>query len=138
MESCQCQGIETKFDRKYVNKKLTRYREEGPKKTTIQLMEALRSEGIQEMTLLDIGGGVGDIQHGLLKAGVSQAINVEGSSAYSEACQEEAERQGHADKINHRQGNFVDLAEDIPSADIVTLLPVRPVLSSWLDVVSDW
>ncbi len=121
MESCQCQGIETKFDRKYVNKKLKKYREEGPKKTTIQLMEALRSEGIQEMTLLDIGGGVGDIQHGLLKAGVSQAINVEGSSAYSEACQEEAERQGHANKINHRQGNFVDLAEDIPSADIVTL-----------------
>jgi len=121
MESCQCQGIETKFDRKYVNKKLKKYREEGPKKTSVQLMEALRSEDIQGMTLLDIGGGVGDIQHGLLKSGVSQAINVEGSRAYSEACQEEAERQGHADSIRHLPGNFVDLAQDIPSADIVTL-----------------
>lgn len=121
MESCQCQGIEIKFDRKYAGKKLAKYREEGPKQTTVQLMEALRSEDIQGMTLLDIGGGVGDIQHGLLKSGVSQAINVEGSKAYTEACQEEAERQGHADKIRHLHGNFVDLAGDIPSADIVTL-----------------
>jgi len=121
MESCQCQGIEVKFDRKYVDKKLKKYREEGPKKTTIQLMDALRSEGIQDMSLLDIGGGVGDIPHGLLKSGVSHAINAEGSTAYSEACQEEAERQGHADKIQHMPGNFVDLAENIPEADIVTL-----------------
>lgn len=121
MESCQCQGIEIKFDRKYVNKKLKKYRKDGPKKTTSQLMEALKSEDIQGMTLLDIGGGVGDIQHGLLKSGVSHALNVEGSTAYSEACQEEAERQGHADKIKHMPGNFVDLAGDIPEADIVTL-----------------
>ena len=121
MESCQCQGIEIKFDRKYVDKKLKKYRENGPKKTTVQLMDALRSEGIEGLSLLDIGGGVGDIQHGLLKSGVSHAINAEGSTAYSEACQEEAERQGHADKIQHIPGNFVDLAKDIPEADIVTL-----------------
>jgi len=121
MESCQCQGIEIKFDRKYVHKKLKKYREEGPKKTTIQLMDALRSEGVQGMSLLDIGGGVGDIQHGLLKSGAHHAIDAEGSTAYSEACKEEAERQGHADKIKHMPGNFVDLAENIPEADIVTL-----------------
>ena len=121
MESCQCQGIEIKFDRKYVDKKLKKYREDGPKKTTMQLMDALRSEGIEGLSLLDIGGGVGDIQHGLLKSGVSHAIDAEGSTAYSEACQEEAERQGHADRINHMPGNFVDLADSIPEVDIVTL-----------------
>lgn len=121
MESCQCQGIETKFDQKYVGKKLIKYRKDGPKKTTVQLMDAIKAEGIQGMSLLDIGGGVGDIQHGLLKSGVSHALSVEGSTAYSEACQEEAQRQGHADKIKHVPGNFVDLAGDIPEADIVTL-----------------
>ena len=121
MESCQCQGIEVKFDQEYVDKKLAKYREKGPKKTTVQLMEALKSGDIQGMSLLDIGGGVGDIQHGLLKAGVGQALNVEGSTAYAEACKEEAIRQGHADKIKHLQGNFVDLAGDVPQADIVTL-----------------
>jgi magnesium-protoporphyrin O-methyltransferase len=33
----------------------------------------------------------------------------------------EAERQGHADRVRHLQGNFVDLAAEIPPADIVTL-----------------
>ncbi len=121
MDCCQWQGIETRFNQKYVDKKLKKYRKKGPSKTTTQLVEALQSEGVQGMTLLDIGGGVGAIQHTLIKSGVSAAVDVEGSLAYIEACKEEAERQGHASQIRHLLGNYVDLAEDIPSADIVTL-----------------
>jgi magnesium-protoporphyrin O-methyltransferase len=121
MDCCQCQGIETKFDQKYAAKKLKQYRKDGPKKTTLQLIEALQVEDSQGLELIDIGGGVGDIQHALLSNGVRSAINIEASSAYLRACQEEAERQGHAEQITHFQGNFVDLAGDIPSADIVTL-----------------
>lgn len=118
---CQCQGIETKFDQKYVAKKLKEYRKIGPKKTTWQLIEALRAEGVDGMTLLDIGGGVGDIQHEMLRSGVSSATNSEASTAYLEACRQEAERLGHADRIRHIPGNFVELAKDIAPADIVTL-----------------
>jgi hypothetical protein len=73
------------------------------------------------MTLLDIGGGVGDIQHAMLESGITQAIDNEASTAYLEACRQEAERLGHADRIQHILGNFVEVAKDIPSADIVTL-----------------
>ena len=121
MDCCQCQGIETKFDRKYVAKKLKRYRKTGPKKTTRQLIEALQAKGVGGMTLLDIGGGIGDIQHALLRSGVSFATDNEASTAYLEACQQEAERLGHADRIRHIPGNFVDVEEDIVPADIVTL-----------------
>ncbi len=106
MDCCQCQGIEAKFDQKYVTKKLDKYRRQGPKETTRQLIEALQAEGVEGMTLLDIGGGVGDIQHELLKSGVRTAINNEASTAYVEACRAEAERQGHADRVRHLQGNF--------------------------------
>jgi len=121
MGCCQCQGIETRFDEKYVAKKLKEYRRIGPKKTTWQLIEALRAEGVDGMTLLDIGGGVGDIQHEMLRLGVSSATNSEASTAYLEACRQEAERLGHADQIRHIPGNFVELAKDIAPADIVTL-----------------
>lgn len=121
MDCCSCQKIEAKFNQEYVDKKLQNYRKEGPKKTTTQLMEALQSVDLQGMTLLDIGGGLGDIQHGLLKLGVRHALNVEGSQAYVEACKAEAERQGHANQIQHMHGDFVDLAAGIPPADIVTL-----------------
>jgi len=120
MDCCQCQGIEAKFDQEYVTKKLDKYRRQGPKETTRQLIEALQAEGVEGMTLLDIGGGVGDIQHELLKSGVRTAVNNEASTAYVEACRAEAERQGHADRVRHLQGNF-DLAAEIPPADIVTL-----------------
>jgi hypothetical protein len=121
MDCCQCQGIETRFDQKYVAKRLKKYRKNGPKKTAWQLIEALRAKGIQGMTLLDIGGGIGDLQHELIRSGVSYAIDSEASAAYIEACRQEAERLGHAEQIRHILGNFVEVAKDIPPADIVTL-----------------
>jgi 2-polyprenyl-3-methyl-5-hydroxy-6-metoxy-1,4-benzoquinol methylase len=121
MDCCQCQGIETRFDRKYVAKKLEKYRESGSKNTTRQLIEALQAEGVAGMTLLDIGGGIGDIQHALLRSGVSFATDNEASSAYLDACRQEAERLGHADRVRHILGNFVEVANDIAPADIVTL-----------------
>lgn len=121
MSCCQCKGIETYFNRKSVAKDLKRYRKKGPDKTTRILIDALKAEGIEGMTLLDIGGGVGPIQHELLKAGASEAINVEASKAYIEAAKEEAERQGHGDRVSHYHGDFVDLATEIPQTDIVTL-----------------
>ncbi len=121
MSCCQCQGIETYFNRKSVAKDLKQYRKKGPDKTTRILIDALKAEGIEGTTLLDIGGGIGAIQHELLKAGASEAINVEASMAYIEAATEEAEKQGHGDRVRHCHGDFVNLARDTPQADIVTL-----------------
>ena len=73
------------------------------------------------MTLLDIGGGVGGIQHALLDQGAVSATHVDASSAYLQAAQEEADLRQIHDRIMFLQGDFVDLAEKIPSADIVTL-----------------
>ncbi len=121
MDCCQCQGFEEKFTPKYVAKKLSRYHKKGTKDTTQQLVEALQGMGVSGLTLLDIGGGIGEIQHALLEAGVSFATDNEAALAYIDACREEAERQGHADRIRHIPGNFVEVAKDIEPADIVTL-----------------
>jgi magnesium-protoporphyrin O-methyltransferase len=120
--SCrQCQGIEQEFDKKYVAKELKKYHRKGPSKTTRMLLSALKAEGVKGKILLDIGGGLGAIQYELLKAGASEAINVEASTAYSEAASAEARRQGYSKHISYLRGNFVDLAKDISPVDIVTL-----------------
>src|SRR5688572_3812124 len=121
MDCCQCKGIETLFNEKEAQNNLKAYRKDGPAKTTRMLIEALKAQGIEGMTLLDIGGGVGAIQHELLRAGVESAIGVDASTAYVKAAQQEAERQGHADRVSYHHANFVDLAPQIPPADIVTL-----------------
>ncbi len=121
MNSCNCEGFEVEFDQTNAAADLERYRSTGPDKTTQILLDALKDEGVQGMSLLDIGGGVGVVQHELLKAGVKAAISVEASNSYAGAAHEEAERQSHTKRIKHEFGNFVDLAERIPKADIVTL-----------------
>ncbi|MBE7553430.1 MAG: hypothetical protein HS126_20360 [Anaerolineales bacterium] len=121
MNCCHCQAIETRFNQKVAAEKLKQYRQQGPEKTTRLLLEALKMEGVVGLTLLDIGGGIGAIQHELLKAGLSSATGVEASSAYLSASADEAGRQGHADRLSHYHGNFTDLAATLPTTEIVTL-----------------
>jgi magnesium-protoporphyrin O-methyltransferase len=121
MDCCQCRGIESQFDQAEAARKLREYRRSGPAKTTRVLLDALAAEGVGGMTLLDIGGGVGALQHELLKAGAAHVTDVDASGAYLAAARSEAERQGHAGRTTFRYGNFVDLADEIAPADIVTL-----------------
>jgi magnesium-protoporphyrin O-methyltransferase len=116
-----CQGAEETFDTGTAEGDLRDYRRHGPGKTARLLIEALKAFGVEGSTVLDIGGGVGVIQHELLKGGANSATHVDASSAYLQAARREAERQGHADRINQLHGDFVALASQIPQADIVTL-----------------
>ncbi len=118
MSCCHCQGAQSVFSRRYVARDLKRYRRRGPSKTTRMLIEALAAEGA---TLLDIGGGVGVIGYELLNAGAKRATNVEAAKGYIEAAREEIARRGLGDRVTIREGDFVEIAEDIEAADIVTL-----------------
>lgn len=121
MNCCQCQGIEKFFSSGKARRELKRYRKKGPRKTTRVLLDAIKEYGVKGMTLLDIGGGVGAIQHELLSAGASKAVGVEASTAYIQIAREEAERLGYSDRVTFQCGNFVELADKIDPADIVTL-----------------
>jgi hypothetical protein len=52
--------------------------------------------------LLDIGGGIGAIQHELLAAGAAHATSVEAPVAYLEAVREESSRRGLGDRATYR------------------------------------
>ena len=121
MTCSQCVGIEKIFNEKYVTKELNDYRRKGPVKTTRWLIEALKQTGVHGLDLLDIGGGVGAIQHELIAAGVSRVTGVDAASAYIQAAKAEAERAGYAERATQIHGDFVDLAPRLAQADIVTL-----------------
>jgi 2-polyprenyl-3-methyl-5-hydroxy-6-metoxy-1,4-benzoquinol methylase len=121
MNCCQCQGIEEEFNDKYVTWELSDYRKNGARKTTRMLIDALKDRGIQGLSLLDVGGGVGAIQHELLAAGVQTSMDVDASRAYLNAARSESQRRGLVDRASFQHGNFVEIAGQIPPADIVTL-----------------
>jgi len=121
MSCAQCKGIVQEFDRRLARRELRRYRRRGPTGTTRLLLTALRGAGVRGASFLDIGGGIGAIQHGLMSNGASHGTHVDASPAYLEAARDEATAQGHDHRVRYVEGDFVALAPDLDPADVVTL-----------------
>ena len=90
MTARRCDQISSRFDAVYATEKLARYRVHGPDPSTRALLDAINVADIRGKTLLDIGGGVGAVQHELLRLGVVSVQEVEASAAYVAACQADA------------------------------------------------
>jgi magnesium-protoporphyrin O-methyltransferase len=119
------------YDARTASADLRKYRANGPAPWTRALISALRVEGVGGTRVLDIGGGIGAIQHELLDAGAATATAVEASSAYLAAQREETERRDHSSGVTFVLGDFVELAASIPPADVVTLERVLNVYPDW-------
>ena len=121
MPCAQCEGIERRFDGPRALRQLRRYRKRGPSKTTRRLLASIIELDPHGRSFLDIGGGVGARQHGLMKAGATGGTAAEASNAYLDAARDEATALGHADRILYVGGDFVEMQDRVQPADIVTL-----------------
>lgn len=142
--SPSCSAFERSFDASYARRDLEHYRRHGPAKATRVLLQAIRAllagqdaagqdaagqdAAGQDATgqdtavsVLDVGGGVGGVHHELRASGARRAVDVDGSSAFLAAAQDEARRLGHADRVTYLHGDFIHLADEVEPADIVAL-----------------
>lgn len=121
MTCCQCQGIEQFFDDKMARRQLRHYRRKGPAKATRRLLDAIAAAGIGGRTFIDVGGGVGAIQHDFMNRGAAGGTSADASPAYLAAARSEAESRGYAKRMRYVDGDFVERAGELDRADIVTL-----------------
>jgi SAM-dependent methyltransferase len=123
MSCCNhCIDAERLFTEKAARRELRRYRRGRIHPTGRALLRLLSGSDLRGGTLLDIGGGVGILQHELLGQGLlASAVHVDASAAYLRASEAEADRRGHADHVEYRHGDFVELSRELPDADVVTL-----------------
>jgi magnesium-protoporphyrin O-methyltransferase len=70
------------FNDRFAKRMATRYRKRGLDKTARRMVELLTERGVQGATVLEIGGGVGEIQLELLRRGAASATNLELSPGY--------------------------------------------------------
>jgi hypothetical protein len=110
---------------------LRMYRNKGPIPSTKMLIDALTTEGVEGATVIDIGGGIGAVQHELLGGGAAHVTSVDASDAYIQTAREESEGRGLSGRVTYRHGDFLELAETISPADIVTLDRVINVCPDW-------
>lgn len=121
MNCSHCRGAERVFDEGQVEDWLRDYSHGGPSQATERLLRALQRAGCEGRSLLDIGGGVGVIPFELFGHGLASATLVEASQAAVRSAQEAAQARGLNDRMQVLHGDFVELASDLPSADLVTL-----------------
>jgi magnesium-protoporphyrin O-methyltransferase len=109
------------FNTKEAKRRLKRIRKKGLDKRAADVVAYLKSRGIEGMSLLEVGGGIGEIQLDLLQSGVVHATSVELSDAYTPLADELATETGVAEKIDRKFGDFVDMAPGLAQSDIVIL-----------------
>ena len=113
--------LDRQFDARHAAERLRAYHDKGAVGLTRELIDGLAAGGVEGETVLDIGGGVGAVHHGLLRSGAASAVDVDASRAYISVAREEAERQGHANRVQYLAGDLVQLADAVEPADLVAL-----------------
>jgi SAM-dependent methyltransferase len=109
------------YDGRDADKDLAKWRLRGPNPVTRELIDVIRNEGVEGASVLDIGAGVGAVHMTLLEAGAATAVDVDASREYQATARAEAERRGLAGRVEYRYGDVVELAAELPTADVVTL-----------------
>jgi 2-polyprenyl-3-methyl-5-hydroxy-6-metoxy-1,4-benzoquinol methylase len=118
---CNPRGCDEFFSPRFARRAAKRYRKKGLDKTAQLMVEFLEQRGVEGATVLEVGGGVGEIQIELLKRGAARAVSLELSPAYEEEATrllQEAGLEERAERLLH------DIAADpaaIDQADVVVL-----------------
>ncbi|WP_211129155.1 methyltransferase domain-containing protein [Sinomonas albida] len=115
-------GYDAIFDSRFSRSIAKRYGRKGLRPAERQIVDFLAGSGIEGATVLEVGGGVGEIQLELLKRGAARALNLELSGGYEEDALRLIEQEGFGGRIERRLG--VDLATEghgVEAADVVVL-----------------
>jgi hypothetical protein len=118
---CDPNGLTGVFDAGRAASDARRYRRKGLTRETRSIADLLIARGIAGGTMLEIGGGIGDLQVELLRAGAAHATSVEISPAYDTTARELATELGVADRIERHLADFAREAATIDPADAVVL-----------------
>ena len=118
---CDGEGYDAVFSDRFARRVARRYRRRGLNPTSSRMVDFLCGHGVEGASVLEIGGGVGEIQVELLRRGAARVTNLEISTSYEDEARELLERSGLTDRVTRR---FVDIArspDDVEAADIVVL-----------------
>jgi magnesium-protoporphyrin O-methyltransferase len=107
------------FNQREARKNLRKYRRQGLDDMAQSMVSYMTSRGVEGRSLLEAGGGIGAIQVELLKAGATHAVNVELSGGYENVARDLLEKEGVADRVDRRVGDFTELAPELMADDVV-------------------
>lgn len=120
-DCCTPKGYSQIFSERGARSQARSYRRNGLDATSRRIVEMLKQQGVNGLTLLEVGGGIGAIQIELLKAGLARAVSVELTPTYEATATELLREAGLEDRVERRVMDFVNAGSDIDAADIVVM-----------------
>jgi magnesium-protoporphyrin O-methyltransferase len=98
-----------------------RYRRRGLDRTARRMVAFLEAQGIADATVLEIGGGVGEIEIELLERGAAATTNLELSRAYDAEAERLLDEHGLTGRVVRRLHDIAAEPEVVDAADLVVL-----------------
>jgi magnesium-protoporphyrin O-methyltransferase len=118
---CGCDGCDAMFGEKGARRALVRYLERGLGGEAPTLADWASEGGLEGASVLEVGGGVGQLQAELLRRGAATGTVVELVAAYEPYAAELVSAVGVADRSTFLLADLTDDAADVPAAEVVVL-----------------
>jgi 2-polyprenyl-3-methyl-5-hydroxy-6-metoxy-1,4-benzoquinol methylase len=120
-ECCDRDDYQSVFSGRFARRQSKRYERRGLTPAAQNIVDFAASQGIEGATVLEIGGGVGQLQVELLRRGAARVTNLEISENYEAEAARLLEQEEMTDRVTRR---FLDIAEapdEVEPADVVVL-----------------
>lgn len=118
---CDPHGYARTFNDRFARRLAKRYRKRGLDRTARRMVDIVTRRGVEGATVLEVGGGVGDIQVELLRRGAARTTNLELSGAYDDEARRLLAEHGLAARAERRIVDIAAAPGDVEPADIVIL-----------------
>jgi 2-polyprenyl-3-methyl-5-hydroxy-6-metoxy-1,4-benzoquinol methylase len=120
-ECCEPEGYDTTFNDRFARRMARRYRRRGLSRSANAIATFLTDRGIEGASILEIGGGVGELHVELLRRGAAKATNLEISTNYEAEAALLLERSGMAARVDRRFLDIAQVPDEVERADVVLL-----------------
>lgn len=120
-ECCDREAYDEVFGDRFARRVARRLRRRGLDPVRADVVDFVTERGVEGATVLEIGGGIGELHLELLRRGASRATNLEISTSYETQAAALLEESGLGERVTRR---FVDIAttpDDVEPADVVVL-----------------
>jgi 2-polyprenyl-3-methyl-5-hydroxy-6-metoxy-1,4-benzoquinol methylase len=118
---CDHDDYQSVFSGRFARRQSRRYHRRGLTPAARGIVDFATAQGIAGATVLEIGGGVGQIQIELLRRGAAQVTNLEISGNYEAEAARLLEQAGITERVTRRLLDVAQAPEEVEPADVVVL-----------------
>ena len=121
VSGCCDDDYQSVFSSRFARRQAKRYERRGLSPAARSIVEFASSKGIAGATVLEIGGGVGQLHIELLRRGASHVTNLEISQNYEAEAGRLLERTGMTDRVTRRLLDIAQAPDAVEAAEVVVL-----------------